>query len=112
MTVAPPLLPDDPGEAALLVRTTMRTRQVLVATARLMERDGSQAASMQAFAEEASASVGLIYRYFGNKQDLLLAVIVQMLETIAEQVPAAVTAAGPDPVERSRRRAPRTAGHS
>ena len=112
MTVAPSLLPDDPGEAARLGRPTMRTRQILVAAARLMERDGYEAVSLQALAEEDSVSVGPIYRYFGNKQDLL-PVIVQMLDTIAGQVPAAVTAGcPPTPLNGSRRLSPPTARSS
>lgn len=90
----------DPGVAAREVRTSLRTRQLLSAAARLMERDGSHAVSMQALAAEASVSVGLIYRYFGNKQDLLLAVIVEVLDAFDTNVPAAVEAAGGDPVER------------
>jgi AcrR family transcriptional regulator len=90
----------DPGEAARAVRANLRTRQLLSAAARLMERDGSHAVSMQALADEASVSVGLIYRYFGNKQDLLLAVIVEVLENFGNRVPDAVEAAGSDPVER------------
>ncbi len=90
----------DPGRAAREIRTNIRTRQLLSAAARLMERDGSHAVSMQALAEEASVSVGLIYRYFGNKQDLLLAVIVEVLDAFGTKVPAAVAAAGADPVER------------
>jgi len=68
------------------------------AAARLMERDGSHAVSMQALADEAGVSVGLIYRYFGGKDELLLAVIVNVLDAFASRVPAAVAAAGRDPV--------------
>lgn len=100
MTSSIPAATGDPGTAAREVRTTLRTRQLLSAAARLMERDGSHAVSMQALAEEASVSVGLIYRYFGNKQDLLLAVIVEVLDAFDTRVPAAVDAAGEDPVER------------
>lgn len=99
MTSTAPLT-GDPGEAARTVRTNLRTRQLLGAAARLMEREGSHAVSMQALAEEAGVSVGLIYRYFGNKQDLLLAVIVEVLEAFSEQVPPAIEAAGDDTVER------------
>src|SRR5512144_1707818 len=95
-----PVTETDPGEAARLTRAERRSRQLLRAAARLMERDGSQAVSMQAVAEEAGVSVGLIYRYFGGKEDLLLAVIVDVLEAFAERVPQAVEAAGGDPVER------------
>lgn len=55
---------------------------------------------MQAVAAEADVSVGLIYRYFGGKHELLLAVIVNVLEDFATTVPAAVDAAGDDAVER------------
>lgn len=75
-----------------------RRAELLAAAARLMERDGSHAVSMQAVAEEAGVSVGLIYRYFGGKEDLVLAVIVDVLEAFAERVPAAVATAGEDPV--------------
>lgn len=92
--------PQDPNEAARAVRAEWRTRQLLTAAARLMERDGFHGVSMQALAEEASVSVGLIYRYFGNKDELLLAVIVNVLNAFAAQVPAAIEGAGDDPVER------------
>lgn len=91
--------PTDPNEAARLARTQRRSQQLLDAAARLMERSGSDAVSMQALAAEAGVSVGLIYRYFGGKNDLLLAVIVNVLEDFTATVPAAVTAAGEDPVE-------------
>jgi len=55
---------------------------------------------MQALAEEAGVSVGLIYRYFGGKEDLLFAVITNVLDAFATRVPAAIEAAGDDPVER------------
>jgi len=66
----------DPDEAARQARAEIRSGQLLSAAARLMERVGSQAVSMQALADEAGVSVGLIYRYFGGKDELLLAVIV------------------------------------
>lgn len=75
-----------------------RRSELLGAAARLMEREGAHAVSMQAIAEEAGVSVGLIYRYFGGKEDLVLAVIVDVLESFADRVPAAVAAAGEDPV--------------
>jgi AcrR family transcriptional regulator len=90
-----------PDEAARAVRTEWRSRQLLSAAARLMERDGFHGVSMQALADEASVSVGLIYRYFGSKDDLLLAVIVNVLDAFAARVPPAVEAAGDDPVERT-----------
>ncbi len=90
----------DVDEAARLTRAERRSEQLLAAAAKLMERAGSQGVSMQAVAEEAGVSVGLIYRYFGGKEDLLLAVIVDVLETFSTAVPEAIEAAGDDPVER------------
>jgi len=90
----------DPDEAARPTRAQRRSVQLLRAAARLMERDGSQAVSMQAVADEAGVSVGLIYRYFEGKDDLLLAVIIDVLDAFAVRVPAAVQSAGEDPVQR------------
>lgn len=90
----------EPDEAARQARVRRRSAQLMTAAARVMERDGAQAVSMQALAEEAGVSVGLIYRYFGGKDDLLLAVIVDVLDAFAVKVPTAVAAAGDDPVDR------------
>jgi AcrR family transcriptional regulator len=87
-------------DAARQMLAEQRSRQLLDAAARLMEREGSDAVSMQALASEAGVSVGLIYRYFGSKDDILLAVIVQVLDAFAAQVPQAIGAAGADPVRR------------
>ncbi|MDL9978673.1 TetR/AcrR family transcriptional regulator [Microbacterium sp. ASV49] len=83
---------------ARAARADLRTRQVLRAAARLMGREGADAVSMQAIADEAGVSVGLIYKYFGNKQDLVLAITVQVLDDVAMSVPAAVDRAGDDAV--------------
>ncbi|MGZ4436042.1 MAG: TetR/AcrR family transcriptional regulator [Nocardioidaceae bacterium] len=91
---------EHPQDAARQVLAEQRSRQLLDAAARLMERDGSGAVSMQALAGEAGVSVGLIYRYFGSKDDVLLAVIVQVLDAFATEVPRAIDAAGNDPVRR------------
>lgn len=90
----------DPDEAARTARAEQRSRQLLDAAARLMARDSSDAVSMQAVAGEAGVSVGLIYRYFGGKEDLLLAVILGVLDAFSSEVPQAIEEAGPDPVER------------
>ncbi|WP_040791759.1 TetR/AcrR family transcriptional regulator [Nocardia paucivorans] len=90
----------DPHDAARRARAAQRSRQLLTAAARLMEREGSEAVSMQALAAEAGVSVGLIYRYFGSKDEVLYAVILDVLDAFAAAVPAAVAAAGDDPVRR------------
>jgi len=81
-------------------RVQRRRRQILDAATEVMSRTGFHATAMQAVAERAGISVGLIYQYFGNKDDLLLAVIVDILEDFRDQVPAAIEAAGEDPVAR------------
>lgn len=91
---------DDPQQIARRTLAEQRSRQLLGAAARLMEREGSESVSMQALANEAGVSVGLIYRYFGGKDDVLLAVITQVLDAFATEVPAAIEQAGADPVRR------------
>ena len=81
-------------------RVQRRRRQILDAATEVMSRTGFHATAMQAVADRAGISVGLIYQYFGNKDDLLLAVIVDILEDFRDQVPAAIDAAGDDPVMR------------
>ncbi|GAA3663197.1 TetR/AcrR family transcriptional regulator [Nocardioides ginsengisoli] len=90
----------DADVAAREARAHQRSEQLLDAAARLMEREGSHAVSMQALAAEAGVSVGLIYRYFGSKDEILLAVIVHVLDDFATAVPAAIAEVGDDPVER------------
>lgn len=89
---------DHPQQAARRTLAEQRSRQLLDAAARLMEREGSESVSMQALAAEAGVSVGLIYRYFGSKEDILYAVIADVLDTLATAVPDAIDAAPEDPV--------------
>lgn len=88
-----------PEEAARTARSDVRTRQLLDAATRLMVRSGSHEVSMQSIADEAGVSVGLIYRYFGNKLELVQAVIVDVLDDVAARLPDAVGTVG-DPVRR------------
>ncbi len=81
-------------------RVRRRRRQILAAATTLMQRSGFHAMSMQSVAEEARVSVGLIYQYFGNKDDLLRGVVVDILEDFRDEIPKALAAAGEDPVER------------
>lgn len=78
-----------PEQAAQAARSQVRVRQLLDAAAALMIRSGSQSVSMQSVADEAKVSVGLIYRYFSSKQDLVKGVIVGVLDDMAVHVPAA-----------------------
>lgn len=83
-------------------RVARRRAQVLAAAARIMYDTGYHGMSMQAVADQAGMSVGLIYQYFGGKEEVLEAVIVEILEGFRVGVPAAMDAAGDDPEERLR----------
>lgn len=81
-------------------RVARRRRQILEAAVELMQERGFHSVSMQSLADRADLSVGLIYQYFGNKDDVLRAVIVDILEDFRDHVPAALREAGDDPVDR------------
>ena len=81
-------------------RVRRRRRQILAAATNLMQQSGFHAMSMQSVADEARVSVGLIYQYFGNKEDLLRGVVVDILEDFRDEIPKALASAGEDPVER------------
>jgi len=81
-------------------RVRRRRRQILAAATNRMQESGFHAMSMQSVADEARVSVGLIYQYFGNKEDLLRGVVVDILEDFRDQIPQALTEAGDDPVDR------------
>lgn len=82
------------------VRSRWRTRQVLDAAVRLMNGGSFEAVSMQALAREAGVSVGLIYSYFGGKEDVVVAVVLEVIEELCTLTTTAMDAAGDDPVER------------
>src|SRR6476661_1527952 len=86
-------------EARIDARVRRRRRQILAAATNLMQQTGFHAMSMQSVADEAKVSVGLIYQYFGNKEDLLRGVVV-VLEDLRDEIPKALALAGEDPVER------------
>lgn len=87
------------GEAVRAARASSRRRQVLDAAVKVMGRRGFHQMSMQELAAEANVSVGLIYTYFGGKEDLLLATIVRILDVFRNQLAPVMEAAGDDVVE-------------
>lgn len=86
-------------EVAASARQDVRTRQILDAAAAVMQRHGSQASSMKSIADEAQVSVGLIYRYYENKEALVRAVILDVLDQMNYQIPLALEPVE-DPVRR------------
>lgn len=87
-------------EAVRAARTSSRRRQVLDAAVKVMGKTGFHQMSMQDLAAEADVSVGLIYKYFGGKEDLLLATIVRIQDAFRDQLAPVMDAAGNDIVER------------
>jgi len=65
-----------------------------------MQRTGFHRMSMQAVADEANVSVGLIYKYFDGKEAILLAAVVSVLEVVRDQLHDALKSVSEDPVER------------
>ena len=90
-------LPAD--EAVRAARASSRRRQVLDAAVKVMGRNGFHQMSMQDLAAEAKVSVGLIYKYFGGKEDLLFATIVRILDVFRDQLAPVIAAAGDDVVD-------------
>ncbi|MEB3022618.1 MULTISPECIES: TetR/AcrR family transcriptional regulator [Mycolicibacter] len=85
-------------EAVRAARTDSRRRQILDAAVKVMQRTGFHQMSMQELATEADVSVGLIYKYFGGKEDLLLATIMRIQDAFRDQLAPVIAAAGDDPV--------------
>ncbi|WP_407689034.1 TetR/AcrR family transcriptional regulator [Mycobacterium sp. HUMS_1102779] len=85
-------------EAVRAARASSRRRQLLDAAVAVMGRNGFHQMSMQDLAREAEVSVGLIYKYFGGKEDLLLATIVRILDVFRDQLAPVMAAAGDDVV--------------
>ena len=83
-------------------RMARRRAEILRAAVELFQDLGYHSATTHQVAERAGVSVGLIYQYFGNKEDLLRAAIVDILADFRDRIPAAMEAAGSDPEERLR----------
>ena len=59
---------------------------LLTAAAELFENEPYDQLTIERFAEECGASVGLIYHYFGNKRGLYLAFVQRALEEMIDAV--------------------------
>jgi len=86
-------------EAVRAARTDSRRRQILDAAVKVMQKTGFHQMSMQDLATEADVSVGLIYKYFSGKEDLLLATIVRIQDAFRNQLSPVIADAGDDPVQ-------------
>ena len=86
-------------ESIKAARQKWRRSQIATAAARHMEAEGFHAVSVATVAEEAGISVGTVYQYVQRKEDILLLVIRNVLESYVEELPRAMAGID-DPIER------------
>ncbi|MFE7761337.1 TetR/AcrR family transcriptional regulator [Streptomyces sp. NPDC057438] len=63
-------------------RLDARRRQILDAAARCFARNGFHATSMQDVLKEADLSAGAVYRYFSGKEELIAAIVGEVLDDV------------------------------
>jgi AcrR family transcriptional regulator len=74
-----------------------RTREILAAARRLMERKGADALIMDEIAQAAGVAKGTIYLYFQSKDELIQALLSQVAEAIVQDLEAIVVKPDPPP---------------
>ncbi|MDC2950777.1 MULTISPECIES: TetR/AcrR family transcriptional regulator [Streptomyces] len=65
-------------------RLDARRRQIVNAAARCFARNGFQATSMQDVLKEADLSAGAVYRYFTGKEELISAIVAEVIDEIRD----------------------------
>lgn len=92
-----------PGSVASLVADPKlveeRREQIVKAATKLFSEQGYYLTTIQDIAHEAGISVGLIYQYFKDKDDVLFLTLKLVLETYEKVIPAAIERAE-HPLER------------
>jgi AcrR family transcriptional regulator len=78
-----------------------RRRQIVNAAIELFGRQGYHATTIRDIAERAGISVGLIYQYFGDKEDVLFLAVVEVLDSYLDRIPKAIAGVA-QPLERFR----------
>jgi AcrR family transcriptional regulator len=68
------------GPPALQARSRATIRQIVAAGTKLLERDGADALTVAAIADEAGVAVGSVYRRFGAKERLLAVIQSEFTE--------------------------------
>jgi AcrR family transcriptional regulator len=69
-----------------------RRQQIIDAARACFTRNGFHATTMQDVIREAGLSVGAVYRYFKSKEDLIGAIVDEVVAEIAERLKEATTA--------------------
>jgi AcrR family transcriptional regulator len=77
--------------------TAFRTREILAAARRVMERYGPETATMEEIAAAAGVAKGTVYLYFQSKDELIQALITQVGEHMLADIEAIVAAPGSPP---------------
>ncbi len=67
-----------------------RRSQIVASAARLFAERGYDRTTVQEVAREAGISTGLVYQYVRDKEDLLLLSILDVLDSYATEIPAAL----------------------
>ncbi|WP_216587511.1 TetR/AcrR family transcriptional regulator [Streptomyces brasiliscabiei] len=78
-------------------RLDARRRQILDAAARCFARNGFHATSMQDVLKEADLSAGAVYRYFSGKEELIAAIVEEVLGRVREAFEEAAAQSPPPP---------------
>lgn len=83
------------------VRVAKRRSQILGAAIELFGKRGYHATTIRDIARLAGVSTGLVYQYFGDKDDVLFLALQTVLDAYKERIPQA-TGGIDDPLERFR----------
>lgn len=78
------------------------TEEIKEVARRHLRTEGLASLSLRAVAREVGMAVSAVYRYFGSRDDLITALLVDAYEAQAEFVEAAHAAAGEDPAAQMR----------
>ena len=92
-------IPRKRGRKKLVGLVEARRQQMLAAALELFGTKGFHRTTTQDLASKANVSVGLMYQYFKDKEDLLAAAISQIFDAYLTEIPLAVAEAG-DPLAR------------
>src|SRR5262245_30563021 len=84
-------------------RSRVTVSTILDATVRILEQEGSDAATTTRIAEVAGVSVGTLYQYFGNRDSILDALQDREFERATEFMLGALAVARGTPQEIARR---------
>jgi AcrR family transcriptional regulator len=76
------------------VVTAFRTREILAAARRVMERHGLEAATMEEIAASAGVAKGTLYLYFQGREELIQALMSQVGENLLTDLEAILNQSG------------------